>query len=685
MKNGRILLGTILLFLQCHNYVDAFWIRPSAPVACCLNRNTQQQTVVNHVHRPCKNLYLNSDDDASSDESEDNAFFDSVALPDDREMPLTSEDLADFNVSQLKQQLRLRSLPVSGRKAELVDRLLRFSGTYVPSQADADDDDRFVDVSDYVNAEDMGTATKSIPIGDQQPLDPDQQAKDDMSEDTYRFVETWGSDARIVDDYEGRDVVVDSISRTVVEYTGSNQTTVQAYVAATRDALQPFLQQSNSTKTSAEERLVDIQTRREQAAKRPMRLDDDAGLDEGDETGLYKDILNRDYSDWGKFTTTGAQLSAQEVQGVLLLTDIYGFENDDTRALAEKIAFECQPVVVMVPDLFRGKPWKGPSTAGLNEDGLTYEGWRAQHDDLRISVDIRAAAACLRERYAVSSVVVWGTCFGGGKTLEAAAGWLPEDSVHDVDGSVGPPLVAPMAAIAWYPTRYNVADLFGKRRSNKQSDGQASKMAVMAIFGGKDTIPGATSVDAAELRALLQEDDRVVDHMVKVFPDQNHGFAHRGLATPSTTDNFERFVDEEFGGAGRVTADVGDAEVACLLSTAFMETYSRVFLPTTGPPISLDESEKEWAQNLEMKDVKLASQRDVRKEIETSVENFVEMPLGGKMMDPSNKSQEEELAKILRSMQDASAVKGDFVIDDSDDLATIYAKLTSGPDKFELF
>jgi hypothetical protein len=64
-------------------------------------------------------------------------------------------------------------------------------------------------------------------------------------------------------------------------------------------------------------------------------------------------FFSRDYSDWGKYTVTGAQLSASEVQGVLLLSDVYGAFSDDMLALAEKIAFECQPVVVMVPDLFR--------------------------------------------------------------------------------------------------------------------------------------------------------------------------------------------------------------------------------------------------------------------------------------------------------------------------------------------
>ena len=36
------------------------------------------------------------------------------------------------------------------------------------------------------------------------------------------------------------------------------------------------------------------------------------------------------------------------------------------------------------------------------------------------SVDIRAAAVALREQYGVRSVSIFGTCFGGGRALEAA-------------------------------------------------------------------------------------------------------------------------------------------------------------------------------------------------------------------------------------------------------------------------
>ena len=54
---------------------------------------------------------------------------------------------------------------------------------------------------------------------------------------------------------------------------------------------------------------------------------------------------------------TGALVSALEVSGVLLLLDMRGPFVDNNRALANKIAFECHPVVVMCPGSFLGTPW----------------------------------------------------------------------------------------------------------------------------------------------------------------------------------------------------------------------------------------------------------------------------------------------------------------------------------------
>ena len=56
------------------------------------------------------------------------------------------------------------------------------------------------------------------------------------------------------------------------------------------------------------------------------------------------------------------------------------------------------------------------------------------------------------------------------------------------------------------------------------------------MHSGKDVIPGATSDDAGKLKDLLDDDPRVKDTMVKVFPDLDHGFAHIGLSERSNAD-----------------------------------------------------------------------------------------------------------------------------------------------------
>ncbi len=630
---------------------------------------------------------------------------------------LTPDVVTSLTVPQLKQQLRLRGLKVSGKKQELIDRLLSPSSIgdeafwddgsddEMPLEADLLDEvesnnfqaqaikskarklaeergKQLVDVTAYLDDDDLGKSVKSFgKVNNEEPIERIDENP------VSRNPEVWGADAKIVDDFEGRTPIVDALSRTIVEFRGSNRTKVQAYVVASRDALKPFLAGGrNRTMSDPEARLRELQIRREQAAKRPMRPEEEEGIDEGDETGIFKDIMNRDFTDWGKFSLTGAQLSAQEVQGVLFLSDVYGAFTDDSKTLAEKIAFECQPVVVMVPDLFRGNPWKEDSTTpGFNEDGLEYEEWRAKHSDLRVSVDIRAAAAVLRESYGVSSIVVWGTCFGGGRALEVAGGYLPGGQIHDVDGTIGPLPVEPEVAVAWYPTRYNLNSLFGADMSTAsvlENDKERS-MAVMAVFAGEDKLEGATPEDAAKLKGQLQVDPRVKDFMVKVFPNQDHGFAHKGLGQRHDDSDLDRFVDEEFGGAGRVSLDGSDAEVACLLSTAFMETYSRMFLPTMGSPVSKDELSTEWTEELNMKDWR-NNQRDIRQEIEESLINFKEEPLGGRRIDPTDDAQRDQLAEILRGMEPED-VPPELKIHPDDDLEEIYAKLLQSDPSFQIF
>jgi len=205
---------------------------------------------------------------------------------------------------------------------------------------------------------------------------------------------------------------------------------------------------------------------------------------------------------------------------------------------------------------------------------------------------------------------------------------------------------------------------------------QPRGVAVMAIFAGKDNTAGANPEDAALLKKCLSQDNRVKDHMVKIFPDQQHGFAHMNLGKDpgeELSDNFEQFVDEEFGGAGKVATEQGEAEVACLLSTAWMETYSRVFLPTVGPTISKDRNEQKW-QNLEMGDLSESNTRNIREEIKTALNDFKGIPDTGKKLDRFDEEYHAEIKKILMGYQEGQDAGRNTILAD-DPLDEAYRKI----------
>jgi len=569
-----------------------------------------------------------------------------------------------------------------------------------------------VDVTEYINPDEVGKSFKSSDttttttsatsssqdinyeeVNDEFSIDVDiinttsskststtktTTTKDD---ETSSNPEVWGEDAKIIKDYEGKAIVVDGLSRTVIEYKGCNDILVQAYVVGSRMAMSNFLKggtsqseqtddddnddEGDSKETnkykSMEEEVYAIQSKRELESKRgltqTMLDNDDFETGQEDPTDeqskeLYSTV-ERDYGDWGVYTPTGAQLSSTEVQGVLLLSDVYGAFTDSTQTLADKIAFECQPVVVIVPDMFRGDPWSEDRVNDDVERQTLYEEWRAKHPEYRVDIDIRAAASVLRERYAVSSIAVWGTCYGGGRALEAAAGWYPDctstsyyEEMNSNQSKPPPPHVDPVAAIAWYPTRYNTKQLFGKENEGYRTfhNGNDRKVAIMAVFAGNDVLQGATPDDANLLKECLENDPRVVDYMVKIFPNQEHGFAHNHLGIEKTneatseevnddTQDDSRFLGEDFGSSIEPLEMGGDAEVACLLSTAWMETYTRVFLPTVGTPVRYDENE-EWSSTIEMNG-RTEQRRDIRTEIDEAIFKFDDVDVDIRRMSQS--------------------------------------------------
>lgn len=588
--------------------------------------------------------------ESNDDFDEENEYITNNFIDEDDENDVDINMIQSLTVPQLKQQLRLRGLKVTGRKQELMDRLISsFRSTTTSkttsstssstSSTSKTDSKNKPSTESKTGAQEAAEALRKEFIDVSAYLDTDEANDDNQIQQQQKEenegeegAEVWGNEAkkvRIMSDLNDDNPVIDNLSRTVIEYSGYQKEKCNAYVVASRDSLKGYLSGGSSTATTTTihqqketsmQKVSEIQIQREKASKAPMsqqqKNQEEAEIDEGivepgEEHTPYDNIIDRDYTDWGAYTHTGAQISASEVQGILFLSDVYGPFHKDAKALCDKIAHECQPCVILAPDLFRGRPWEVPEEGsdGTNSLGQDYETWRAQHSEERVNVDIRASAMILRERYAVSSVAVFGTCFGGGRALEAAAGWIPQDKRNDphVNLIMGPQLVDPSACIAWYPTRYNAKHLFGSNRrvASYQESFTSQPVAVMGIFADEDVIPGATPDDAAELKDLLESDERIKDNMIKVFPGQTHGFAHKGLG------------DRE----GKGVIGGGDGEVAALLSTAFLETYTRVFLPTVGVPIMNDDAEDDW-NRIEMRENIGSVKRDIRAEIEAAEKEY---------------------------------------------------------------
>jgi len=684
---------------------NSSWLKPTGACSCMILAQlalsqtscvSSFQPLVTHSRIPFKIRSFQSTTPIPAlratveDEDFDNFIPDLFA---DETLSFSRDDLQKLTVAQLRQQLRLRGGKVGGKKAELIDRLLvepkanqlgkdtngimdpeivqtaKENAAEKKSKAREFADSRgkkLIDVTEYLEEDEKGKDSKTTADDEDEDETPINEKKKDASP------ETWGDEAKIVEDYEGRSVVVDGLSRTVVEFKGSKKEKVQAYVVASRDSLRPYMAGGDrgSNSTEMEEAVKNIQAAKERQSKVPMQMEDEQGEDKDDEDGHYTNILDRDYGDWGKYSMTGVQMSAQEVKGVLLLSDVYGPFSDDIQMLADKIAFECQPVVVFAPDMFRGKPWKeSKEEPGFNDAGESYEEWRACHPDDRVSIDIRAAAAALREQYGVQSVSLFGLCYGGGRALEATARVYPTGSTDDINEEEGPSHVDPSTCIAWYPTRYDVSSLYGEKRKSINDEKRPSA-AVMAIFAGEDDIPGATPEDASKLKECLESDPNVKDQMVKVFGGQAHGFAHMGMGQEVDGEE-DQFLTEEFGGMPSRSIDNGDAEVASLLSTAWVETYARQFLPTIGEAVKDDDV---WS-NISMQDLSNTATRDIRAEMKDALLNHKDVEPDLKRMHPDDfKTPIDDIENMDETLEEALKTQpyGASLEDDAD---TFLAKL----------
>ncbi|CAN8303424.1 unnamed protein product [Cochlearia groenlandica] len=190
--------------------------------------------------------------------------------------------------------------------------------------------------------------------------------------------------------------------------------------------------------------------------------------------------------------------------GLLLLTDVFGFQDSSTRDFAYRVA--CNGYNVLIPDLFRGDPWS------KNRPESEYEEWRKKHDPNRIRQDTTSFTKWMIEEFAAAGIsnklAVMGFCFGGGRVVDVLAA--------DENGYF-------KTGVSFYGTRID---------TNVAGD---VKVPVLFIAGDRDPLCQVEGLNHIEKK--IGEESKVV-----VFEGRGHGFVHR----PETPED-DRDADEAFG------------------------------------------------------------------------------------------------------------------------------------------
>ncbi|KAK6940349.1 Dienelactone hydrolase [Dillenia turbinata] len=190
--------------------------------------------------------------------------------------------------------------------------------------------------------------------------------------------------------------------------------------------------------------------------------------------------------------------------GILLLSDIFGFEDSSTRDFAYRVA--CNGYNVLVPDLFRGDPWpKGRSKA-------MFEEWLAKHNPERVARDISASTKWMVDEFVTAGISkklgIIGFCYGGGRLIDVLA---QDQGVYFGTG------------ISFYGTRMNLTT--------------ASYVEVPVLFVSGDS-------DQLSPVSLLNDMERIIGRgsRVVIFEGRGHGFAHRPESPEEDKDAEKAFT-----------------------------------------------------------------------------------------------------------------------------------------------
>ncbi|XP_042485319.1 carboxymethylenebutenolidase homolog isoform X2 [Macadamia integrifolia] len=190
--------------------------------------------------------------------------------------------------------------------------------------------------------------------------------------------------------------------------------------------------------------------------------------------------------------------------GILLLSDIFGFEDSATRDFAYRVA--CNGYNVLVPDLFRGNPWK------KDQSRANFEEWLARQAPDRVAKDITASTKWMVNEFVAAGISkklgIIGFCFGGGRLVETLA--------QDQGTYFG-------IGACFYGTRMD------------PSLATNIKVPVLFVSGDNDQLCPV---------GILNDMEKSIGRgsKVMVFKGRGHGFAHRPESPEEDGDAEEAFL-----------------------------------------------------------------------------------------------------------------------------------------------
>ncbi|ESQ38895.1 hypothetical protein EUTSA_v10001825mg [Eutrema salsugineum] len=190
--------------------------------------------------------------------------------------------------------------------------------------------------------------------------------------------------------------------------------------------------------------------------------------------------------------------------GLLILSDVFGFQDSSTSDFAYRVA--CNGYNVLVPDLFHGDPWS------KNRPESEYEEWRKGQDPNRIREDVTALTKWMVDEFAAAGISkrlgVMGFCFGGGRVVDVLAA--------DQNGYFS-------TGVSFYGTRID------------SSVAGEVKVPVLFIAGDRDPL--------CKVEDLKEIEEKIGGEGSKfvVFEGRAHGFVHR----PETPED-DRDAEEAF-------------------------------------------------------------------------------------------------------------------------------------------